>query len=184
MTGQAHGDSPQTSGVAGVHKRSARFFADAYSGEHGVYGVVTTSALIALGIEDDTDLDVLLFVVGTVLVLWIAHLYSAVVAAPAMSVGQVTRTTLRKRVRTAARHSLGLLVATLFPALLLLLGVVGWVDEDLAYLIALGSGVVILALIGFGNATRNGSSWPMRLLGAAATASLGLFVIGLSILTH
>jgi hypothetical protein len=33
----------------------ARRVLDAYSGEHGVYGIVLVTALIAVGWEDDTD---------------------------------------------------------------------------------------------------------------------------------
>ena len=80
---------------------------DAYSGEHGVYGIVLVTALIAVGWEDETDFDVLLFVIGTIFVFWLAHIYAAVVAsraaqrrwscAPRWLAASVTRTACSSR---------------------------------------------------------------------------------------
>jgi hypothetical protein len=72
----------------------------------------------------------------------------------------------------------------LVPAALLLLGALGLVEEYTAYFLALGSGIVLLAVIGYANAARNGSSWPWRIAGLLATTLLGMLVIGLSILAH
>jgi positive regulator of sigma E activity len=173
---------PSTSSLARAAAAPAQFVLGAYSGEHGVYGVVLVSALIAVGWEEETDLDVLLFVLGTVVIFWIAHLYAAVVASRATPEGR--RRPIGPTIVVAMRHSIGMLVATLLPVAVLTLGVLGWVEEYTAYYIALASGVVVLALIGFANATRNRSSWPLRLAGAGITASLGILVIFLSILTH
>lgn len=162
--------------------RPRRFVLSAYSGEHGIYGVVLTTAMVAIGWDQDDDLDVIVFVVGTVVVFWLAHLYAAVVASRATEEGR-TRP-MRDAVRTAARHSGGMIAATLIPVVLLLLGVVGIVSEWTAYYLALWSGVVILAFIGYANSARNHGSVARRLAGAAVTACLGLIVIGLSTLVH
>ena len=77
-----------------------------------------------------------------------------------------------------------MLVAMLIPALLLTLGSLGWVEEYTAYFLALGSGIVLLGVIGYANAAANGSSWPWRIAGVLATTLLGAIVIGLSILAH
>jgi positive regulator of sigma E activity len=152
----------------------------AYSGEHGVYGIVLVTALIAVGWNDDTDLEVLLFVVGTVLVFWLAHIYASVVASRAAAPPVPLRTALSDGIR----HTYGMLVAMLIPALLLSLGALGIVEEYTAYFLALGSGIVLLALIGYANAARNGSTWGWRLAGIASTTLLGALVIGLSIIAH
>lgn len=170
-----HTEALRTAGT-----RGARGFLSAYSGEHGIYGVVLVTALIGAEIDADTDLDVILFVLGTVGVFWLAHIYAAVVASrahrpvPPLHVG----------IRDGIRHSAGMGVAMLIPVLLLGTGTMGILDEWTAYYLALGSGVVILALIGYANARRNGATWPWRLLGVATTTLLGLIVIGLSILVH
>lgn len=161
-------------------RRGVRRVLDAYSGEHAVYGLVLVTALIAVGWQDETDLDVLLFVVGTVVVFWLAHIYAAVVASRASRPAKPLGTAIVDGVR----HSSGMVVAMLVPAVLLLLGAVGVVEEYTAYFLALGSGVVLLAIIGYANAARNGSPLGWRILGAVSTTALGLLVVGLSILVH
>jgi hypothetical protein len=152
----------------------------AYSGEHAVYGIVLVTALIGVGWEDDTDLEVLIFVLGTVVVFWLAHVYASAVA----SRSRRPPPSLRESIREGMRHTSGMVVAMVVPAALLLTGVMGVVDEDTAYVYALGSGVVLLALIGFGNGVRNGSSWLWCTAGALSTTCLGLLVIGLSVAVH
>src|SRR3954469_16458281 len=106
-----------------------------YSGEHGVYGLVLVTALVAVGWQDDTDFEVLLFVLGTVLVYWLAHIYAAVVASRrARPVPPLHEATI-----DGARKASPMLVAMLIPALLLSLAAVGWVEEYTAYFLALGS---------------------------------------------
>jgi hypothetical protein len=161
-------------------KQHARRVLDAYSGEHGVYGIVLVTALIAVGWDDDTDLEVLVFVVGTVFVFWLAHIYAAVVASRAAE----KPVPLRTAVAHGIRHTYGMLVAMLVPAILLSLAVMGWVEEYTAYYLALASGIVILALIGYANAARNRSPWFWRLGGVLVTTGLGLLVIVLSIIVH
>ncbi|MCR2762022.1 hypothetical protein NQ152_00720 [Microbacterium sp. zg.B48] len=171
---------PAARGLRAAAARPARHVLSAYSGEHGVYGIVLVTALIAVGWDDDTDLEVLVFVVGTVLVFWLAHIYASVVASRAAAPPMPLRAALSHGIR----HSSGMLVAMLVPALLLSLGALGLVEEYTAYFLALGSGLVMLALIGYANAARNGSSWGWRLAGIASTTVLGALVIGLSILAH
>jgi positive regulator of sigma E activity len=166
--------------MARIRLNPARIVLDAHSVEHGVYGIVLVSALIGVGWNDETDLEVLIFVVGTVIVFWLAHIYAAVVASRAARPPVALRIALLHGIR----HTYGMLVAMLVPALLLWLAVVGLVEEYTAYYLALGSGIVLLALIGYANAARNGSTWPWRVAGILSTTALGLLVIVLSILVH
>ncbi|WP_377015869.1 hypothetical protein [Arthrobacter sp. GCM10027362] len=140
------------------------------------------SALIAIGWEYNTDLEVFLFTLGTVGVFWLAHIYSGVVA------GSLSTEHRGKAIWTAvlasARHSMGMVLAMLLPAVFLLLAAAGVLDEYVAYYIALWVGVVILAVLGYANAARRGSHWPLRLLSAATTSVLGLGIISLSALVH
>ncbi|GAA5208878.1 hypothetical protein [Microbacterium kyungheense] len=161
-------------------RRGLNRILDAYSGEHAVYGLVLVTALVAVGWEEDTDFEVLLFVVGTVVIFWLAHIYAAVVASRAEHPAKP----MPAAIGDGARHASGMLVAMLVPAALLLLGTVGLVEEYTAYFLALASGIVMLAVIGYANAARNGSSWPWRIAGLVATTLLGMLVIGLSILAH
>ncbi len=163
-----------------VAAKPVRRVLDAYSGEHGVYGIVLVTALIAVGWEDETDFDVLVFVVGTVFVFWLAHIYASVVA----SRGSDEPMGLRASILSGIGHTKGMLVAMLIPAALLGLAVVDVVEEYTAYYLALGSGIILLALIGYANAARNGSSWGWRVAGILSTTLLGALVIVLSIIVH
>lgn len=173
-------EPPTTSGLRAVAGRHTARVLSAYSGEHGIYGVVLVTAVIAVGWEDDTDFEVLVFLLGTVLVFWLAHLYAAVVASRAAK----DPPRLGVAIAAGARHASGMLVSMLIPAALLATAVFGWVEEYTAYYLALGSGILILAIIGYANAARNGSSWPWRIAGVLATTLLGAFVIVLSIIVH
>lgn len=175
MTADDRGTAAGTGGA-----RRIRRVLDAYSGEHAVYGLVLVTALVAVGWEEESDFEVLLFVVGTVVVFWLAHIYAAVVASRSARPPKPLGTAIGEGIR----HSSGMAVAMLVPAALLLLGSVGLVEEYTAYFLALGSGVVLLAVIGYANAARNGSSWPWRIAGVLTTTAFGLLVIGLSILAH
>ncbi|MGP3536729.1 hypothetical protein ACTU3I_18225 [Microbacterium sp. RD1] len=178
--GGADAAATPTAALRAVGTRHVRRFVSAYSGEHGVYGIVLVTALIAAEIDAETDFDVILFVLGTVGVFWLAHIYAAVVA----SRGRHPAPPLRVGIRDGIRHSSGMALAMLIPVVLLALGTLQWVEEWTAYFLALGSGVVILGVIGYANARRNGSSWPWRLLGVLSTTLLGLLVIALSIAVH
>lgn len=163
--------------AAGHHSRRVL---SAYSGEHAVYGIVLVTALIALGWDDDTDLEVLVFVLGTVTVFWLAHVYAAVVA----SRGHHPTPPFSASLRHGMQHTSGMVIAMVIPALMLSLAVVGWVEEYTAYYLALGSGVALLALVGLGNSIRNESRWPWRVASVLTTTAMGLVVIALSIIVH
>ncbi len=154
----------------------------AYTTESAIYGTVLVSALIAVGWKYDTDLEVFLFTLGTVAVFWLAHVYSGVVAShgSARASGRV----LWGLVLVSARHSVGMVLAMLVPAVFLLLSAVGGLDEYVGYYIALWAGVVTLAVLGFWNSVRRGRGWARRILNAAITASLGILIIWLSYLVH
>lgn len=193
MAGDAH-EPPESSGASGspgerwlgraAHSgaRSVEVVAGAYATEYAIYGTVLVSALIAVGWHYDTDLEVLLFTLGTVGVFWLAHIYAGVVASHG-SAGATGRV-LWALILDAARHSLGMVLAMLVPAVFLLLATVGVLDEYIGYYIALWAGVATLAVLGFWNSVKRGRGWARRLLNAAITAALGVVIIWLSYLVH
>jgi len=165
--------------------RQAQFVLAAYRAEYSIYGVVLVSAIIAVSWEDETDLDVLLFTLGSVAVFWLAHIYAGTVAR------EETEVTERPRYRAilaaalaSARHTAGLLIAMVLPTIALLLAVVGVLDEYVAYYLALWVGVAVLAVLGWTASARRGSPWYWRLVSATVTASLGVLVIWLGALVH
>ena len=84
----------------------------------------------------------------------------------------------------SAADSSGLLLAMVLPTAFLGLAAIGWLDEYVAYYIALWVGTGVLAVIGWVTAARRGGPWGWYLLSALVTASLGLLVIWLSALVH
>jgi hypothetical protein len=153
-----------------------------YRTEHAIHGTVLVSAVIAVGWEEDTDLEVLIFVLGSVGVFWLAHVYSGILAREDDRKPRIRAIALAAR--ASMRHTTGLLAAMVLPAFFLLLAVVGVLDEYVAYYAALWVGVAVLAVFGFHAAARRGSPWYLRLVSALVTASLGLLIIWLSSLVH
>ena len=153
-----------------------------YRTEHAIHGTVLVSAVIAVGWAEDTDLDVLLFVLGTVGVFWLAHVYSWVLAREDDTEPRFRA--IGVAARDAIRHTVGLLTAMVLPAIFLLLAVIDWVDEYVAYYAALWVGVVVLTVLGYLASARRGSPWYLRVVSALLTASLGLLIIWLSALVH
>lgn len=168
--------------VVRVSKVPVTVFLKTYTTEHAIYGTILVSALIAVGWNDDTDLDVLLFTVGAVGVFWIAHVYSGTIAR-LRDVDADARTALQALV-DATRHSVGMILSMLAPAIFLLLATIGALDEYVAYYLALWIGVAVLAVLGYITSGKKGRRVSTRLLAAAATAALGLCIILLSSLVH
>lgn len=150
--------------------------------EGAIYGTVLAITLIAVGWDDDTDLEVLLFLLGSVSVFWLAHLYAGTLAR--LPEAEPGPRTILDAVLATARHSIGMLVAMVVPAVLLSLAPLGLVEEWTAYYLALGSGVAILALLGYLTSARRGSPPGRRVLSTLCTMLLGLVVVWLSTLVH
>ncbi len=156
----------------------------ALTSESAVYGVVLVSGMVALVADTDyASGEVLLKIISTVLVFWAAHVYAGLVAFPheEPSAADVTWTAA---LWASINQSWGLLVAALIPSTVLLLGVLGVLNDGDAIWGSLWVDVVLLALIGyFGVATWSTKIWA-RLAGALATAVLGMVLIALKALIH
>ncbi|MDO5745437.1 MAG: hypothetical protein Q4P23_13335, partial [Micrococcaceae bacterium] len=95
--------------------------ADLFS-ESAVYGLVVVSALLMVTNRyEATSADVFLKVLGTVLVFWLAHLFATAVS----HLGHVAdgEAPIRESFRHALVHSLGMLMASVLPLVIILLGV-------------------------------------------------------------
>lgn len=156
----------------------------ALASESAVYGVVLVSGLVALVADSNhASGEVLVKIMSTVLVFWAAHVYARVVSYPheEASVSEVTWTAA---LRDSVNRSWGMLVAALIPSTVLLLGVLGVLNDNDAIWASLWVDVALLALIGyFGVATWSTKIWA-RLLGALGTAVLGMVLIALKALIH
>ena len=89
--------------------RHATFMLRAYRSESAIYGVVLVSSLIAIGWREDTDLQVLLFTLGAVVVFWLAHVYAGTVSRE--ETGEPRLRAIVAAALTSAAHSAGMLLA-------------------------------------------------------------------------
>jgi hypothetical protein len=154
----------------------------AYRSESAIYGVVLVGSLIAIAWREQTDLEVLAFTWGAVVVFWLAHVYAGTVSRE--ETGAPRLRAILAAARTSAAHSSGMLLAMVLPTIFLLLATLKWMDEYVAYYLALWAGTVVLAFIGWFTARRRGGHWGWWLLSALVTATLGLLVIWLGSLVH
>ncbi len=167
--------------------RMHRVLRPGFGTEAAVYGTILVSGLVAVSsAHGETSGVVLLTVAITVLVFWGAHVYAGTVARLA-EVGEVhdeAHPGLRRAFGQSVRHSFGMLSAAAIPCLVLAAGILKVVPDVVAIDIALWSGVVILALLGYVAFLRRGSAFWVRLLGALATASFGVVFVLLKAFVH
>lgn len=161
-------------------------FARHIATEQGVYGLILVSGLIATASSAGaSSFRVLLFVVVTVSVFWLAHVYSSIVAGHGRADEAGDPRPLRHMIRHASREARGMLVATVFPSAALLLGVFGVLPDRAANWLAMWVCVGALACLGYLAYQRLGARLIARIGGALATASFGIIIIlAKAIVTH
>ncbi|MGR0319166.1 hypothetical protein [Agromyces sp. ZXT2-3] len=151
--------------------------------EESVYGVILVSGMIVVaGGHGDSSWSVFWTVVLTVLVFWAAHVYAGTVAHHGMDDHRMVG--LGEAFRGAMRRSLGMLVAALIPAFILLLGATRAIPDPIAIWTALWVGVGVLAVLGFIAFRRRGASLLIQVTGALGTAAFGVAMIVLKAFVH
>jgi hypothetical protein len=147
-----------------------------------IYGTIISSAVIAVAEDDDSDFDVFVVTIVTMLVFWVAHVFAIAVANHGKRNGRIIG--IGQAFRDGVHHSKGLLYASVVPLLFLVLGATGVLNEDTAYLVALIVGTVVLAVLGWMAFAERGSPWPVRVLGCLGTALLGLIIVAFKAFLH
>ncbi|HEY9423227.1 MAG TPA: hypothetical protein VIP54_00405 [Microterricola sp.] len=146
-----------------------------------ISGTVLVSAVIAVADESGHALSTTGVTVVTMLVLWVSQFYIVAIASQARRpAGEPVHPA--RSVRVGLEGSVGLLIATLPPLLLLLLGDLRLLPVDVSYWAALWAGVVVLAFLGWIAFSGRRVAWYWRLCGTCATAGFGVGVIVLRIL--
>jgi hypothetical protein len=147
-----------------------------------IYGTIISSAVIAVAEDDDSDFDVFVVTILTMLVFWVAHVFAIAVANHGKRDGRIIG--IGQAFRDGVQHSRGLLYASIVPLLFLILGFTGVLDEDTAYVVALLVGTLVLAVLGWMAFAERGSPWPVRVLGCLGTALLGLVIVLFKVFLH
>ena len=145
--------------------------------EEAVYGLILVSGMIVVSYNlTATSLNALITVVVTVLVFFAAHVYAGTLARLAATEGKAG---LPASLRAAARHSVGMLVISLAPIAVLLLGVTRVVPDDLAVWLALIIDTVALATLGWIAVAKWTRHFWLRVASALVTAAFGLIIVAL-----
>ena len=149
--------------------------------EESIYGLILVSGMIVVSRSlVGTSFNALITVIVTVIVFFAAHVYAGALARLASS----RSATLGASLRAAARHSQGMLLVSLIPIGVLLLGVTRAIDDDLAIWTALLVDTVLLGVLGWVAMSRwTPRFWP-RLWGSLITAGFGVVIIVLKVFVH
>src|SRR4051794_26878724 len=138
-----------------------------------VYGTVTAMATIAAFGDDEHPWKIAVAVALTALVFWIAHIY-----AHGLSESISRHRPLRPHdLGPIAHRERGLVLAAVPPLVALLLGAAGVLRENTAIWLALGIGLVTLALQGARYARLEKVGLLSTLTAIAANVGLGLLVV-------
>ncbi|WP_240183772.1 hypothetical protein [Leifsonia aquatica] len=148
-----------------------------------IYGTIVYASVVAAATVDDKDpaaaVRVLVFSVVSIVVFWLAHVYSTALGFH----GDADR--MSDRMRDSLRHALGesagMLEAAVIPSVPLVLAVLGFFPVEFATFLALWLAVLMLALLGFLVFLVRHRPIGICLLGAVVTGLFGVIVIVLKI---
>lgn len=175
-------NSPTAESNSQVTTRQEQGFAHTLLTEEAIYGLILVSGMILVsGLHEDASFSVLLTVIVTVLVFWLAHVYAGTLARFS---GRLGGGNLAHAISHAIRRSKGLLISAVFPIAVLTLGTVGLIDDYEAIWGALWANTVVLGVLGWIGVARWSTNFWWRLASALTTALFGGFVIVLKALAH
>ena len=150
--------------------------------EEAIYGLILVSGMIVVSYDlTGTSISALVTVVVTVIVFFAAHVYSGTLARLAETDGKAG---LPESLRGAVYHSLGMLLVSLAPIAVLLLGVTRAVDDDVAVWFALIIDAVALGILGWLAVAKWTRHFWLRLGSALLTAAFGGVIILLKAFIH
>lgn len=150
--------------------------------EESIYGLILISGMILVsGLQNDASWRVLITVIITVLVFWLAHVYAGTLARFSGSFGGGN---LVRAIRESLHRSRGLLVSAILPIAVLSLGTLDIIDDHNALWWALWANTLVLGALGWIGVARWSKSFWWRLASAFTTALFGGFVIILKAIAH
>lgn len=159
-----------------------------FTSESAVHGVVLISGLLVIvaNTPDAGSKSVLVKVIATAFVFWLAHIYAGTVSHLGDHHEEPSPSSVRlsRALRYSLSHSWGMLSAALVPAAILGLGAMGLLSHNDAVWATLWADVALLAVLGFlGVSAWSPKLW-VRLTAGAATALIGIALILLKARIH
>lgn len=150
--------------------------------EEAIYGLILVSGMIVVsGAGDGTALNAFGTVAVTVVVFYAAHVYAGTLGRLAATDGTAE---LGGSLRASLHQSAGMLLASVAPLVVLLLGATRVIEDDTAMWTALILDSVILGILGWVAVARWTTHWWPRLLSALLTAAFGGVLILLKAVIH
>jgi positive regulator of sigma E activity len=147
-----------------------------------IYGTILVTALVA-GLSEDEDYDaaeILVSVVATAIVFWLAHVYARALADRLGG----DRRPAREITRSALAAEWPLMQSAALPCAALLLGVAGVWSRNVAVTVAISLGVASLFAFGFLFARRLHRGLGGAVVTGAVNALAGVTIVVLKILIH
>jgi len=150
-----------------VHRRAERL-------SHALYGLIIVTATLVVERGHVTEVvDALGLLLGTALVLLLAHTYSGVMAERTIeghSLGSVGR-------RMVVDDNLPVLAAIVVPVLLIMLAGMDVMTLETAYAASIVFSVMALFGLGLYEGRIASMTWPLSILSGAAAGAIGLIVV-------
>lgn len=144
-----------------------------------VYGTIVVMATLVAGAgAKQATGSLAVIVTATVIVLWIAHVYSHALGETIES-GHVLE---RHELASVARRELAIPLAAVAPVTALVLGAVGVFDDSTAIWLAVGVAFAALAVQGIRYAAIEHLSWMGRFVAVGVNLAIGLVIIVLKLL--
>lgn len=147
-----------------------------------IYGqIVVTSTLAVLGHDSSLSaFSILLSLLATMLVLWVAHVYSELLAERV----RIGRKLHGHEITAAAAHDWPLVQAVAPAAVTLALAWIGLWSTDTGVTLGVALGVLSLFVWGLVIGRRSAFTWGRTLVVALFSSALGLAIIALELLVH
>jgi len=169
---------------SGALARLARLLGATATSPGGVYGLIVVTGMIVVSRNlTGTSGQALITVAATVVVFFAAHVFAVAIGSLA-GAEEHGRHGLVSATRHGVSESIGMLVVSIPPIGLLLLGVAGILRHDDAVWLALAVDAVLLGILGWVIAARRSLRFWVRLSGAALTAAFGGVLILLKAFVH
>ena len=146
---------------------------------HALYGlIIVTATLVAERDHVDNAGEAIVLLLGTALVLVLAHTYTAAMAARAVTahtLGTAGR-------RLVALNNLPVLFAIALPVLLFVLAGLEAISLTTAYSVSIASSLAALLGLGIYEGRAASMTWPKALLSGMAAGAIGVLVIAVEAL--
>jgi len=150
--------------------------------EEAIYGLILVSGMIVVSASSSgAAVDAAITVAVTVIVFFAAHVFAGTLGRLAATDG---RAGLRASLSASAHQSSGMLLASLPPLVILVLGATRVIDDSTAMWAALIVNTVLLGALGWIAVARWSTHWVPRILAALTTAAFGGALIALKAIIH